>query len=64
MLRICCYCGDVIGEKPGGEGVTHGVCSDCLEIQQEAIEAVIQERDSLRARRALASQDTDGNSGE
>lgn len=30
-MRIqCAWCGRDLGEKDGGEGVTHGICPACL----------------------------------
>ena len=57
MTRICCYCGDTLGEKEG-EGVTHGVCPDCLETQQLAIEREMRRRAALRQCRVPANQRT------
>ncbi len=30
MIRVCGWCGIVIGESPEGEGITHGMCPKCL----------------------------------
>jgi hypothetical protein len=30
MRRICAWCKDVIGEKPGVAEETHGICIPCL----------------------------------
>lgn len=30
MLQIvCCRCDKYIGQKPGGNGITHGFCDSC-----------------------------------
>ena len=31
MKRVCSWCDKDMGEKPGGEGVTHGICDECIE---------------------------------
>jgi len=43
MKRICCYCRANMGEKEG-EGVTHGICEDCVEQENEAIALSIRKR--------------------
>ncbi|MDT8419357.1 MAG: hypothetical protein RQ754_02910 [Desulfuromonadales bacterium] len=30
MRRICAWCKDVMGEKPGASEETHGICIPCL----------------------------------
>ena len=30
LHRICAWCGKDMGMKPGGEGVTHGMCDECV----------------------------------
>lgn len=30
MKRICAWCKDVMGEKPGAAEETHGVCLPCV----------------------------------
>jgi len=30
MKRICSWCNDVMGEKPGVSDETHGICIPCL----------------------------------
>lgn len=29
LVIICAWCGKHLGTKPGGDGVTHGICADC-----------------------------------
>lgn len=31
MKRVCAWCQADLGEVPGGEGVSHGVCRACAE---------------------------------
>lgn len=39
MIRICAYCGKVMGEKPPFEDrrVTHGMCDACLKEWKEKV---------------------------
>lgn len=29
LQRVCAWCGKTMGWKPGGPGITHGICQDC-----------------------------------
>ena len=31
MRARCAWCEADLGERPGGEGVTHGICAPCAE---------------------------------
>ena len=46
MLKIVCAdCKKDLGEKAGGEGVTHGLCPECYLIRRQEIEEMkIQDR--------------------
>jgi hypothetical protein len=30
LKRICAWCKKDMGSKPGGDGITHGICDDCV----------------------------------
>lgn len=32
MKRVCAWCKKYMGEKPGGPGISHGICDECQEI--------------------------------
>ena len=45
MKIICMDCKRDLGEKAGGEGVTHGLCPECYLIRRQEIEEMkIQDR--------------------
>ena len=29
IIIICAWCSKKLGEYPGGEGISHGICQDC-----------------------------------
>ena len=38
MQIVCAWCGRVLGTKQGGEGITHGICPECLaKLQAEIV---------------------------
>jgi len=41
MKMVCSYCGKDMGEKDGGgvEGVSHGICEECLKKLQTEVES-------------------------
>ena len=45
MTIICMDCGQYLGKKAGGDGVTHGLCPECYLIRRKEIEEMkIQDR--------------------
>ena len=36
MLVVCAWCERSMGEKPGPDEVTHGICPDCMVAQLRA----------------------------
>lgn len=33
LIRLCAWCGANMGTKPGGNGITHGLCDSCLKAE-------------------------------
>jgi len=54
MIRICCDCKKVLGEKEPLEDkrITHGYCPECLERTMKEIEEVDAEFDDLEWNRS------------
>ena len=40
LLRVCGWCRKYMGWKPGGNGVTHGICTPCLKKLKQEMAAV------------------------
>ncbi len=34
---VCAYCGKDLGEKEGGSGTSHGICSECFKSEMDKI---------------------------
>ena len=54
MIRICCDCKKVLGEKEPleDERITHGYCPECLEHTMKELEKVDAEFDDLEWNRS------------
>lgn len=41
---VCAECKKILGYKEGGEGISHGLCDECLEKQYKLLEEMIKEQ--------------------
>lgn len=42
ILRLCMTCKLVLGIKPGGDGISHGICDECrAEMEREARRMIV-----------------------
>lgn len=48
LTVICAYCKKHLGTKEGGEGVSHGICPECLEEQNRLLEEMVKEQNANR----------------
>ena len=46
LTIICAYCKRLLGHKEGGQGVTHSICTVCLEEQNKLLEEMVREQES------------------
>mgnify|MGYP001062042900 CR=1 FL=1 len=47
---VCAWCGQEIGRKEGGEGISHGLCEECLVILEDELDEITKEISDMRSR--------------